>query len=116
MREKEFNPLDPRAQAAAEKATAEASKFDREQEIEDFKYLMEQPQGRRFIWRLLERSGVFRTSFSLNGLEMAFREGNRNLGTYYIAELNEHCPNRYVQMIKERKQAHEHRSGKRQPN
>lgn len=114
MSEKDYNPLDPQAQAAAQKKSAEAIKLEREREIADLKYLMDQPAGRRFIWKMLERSGVFKSSFSLNGLEMSFKEGNRNSGLYLVAEINEHCPERYVQMIKEHKQTHGHRSGKRQ--
>lgn len=109
----EHDPFNQRAQATAEKKQAEAIKLEREREIEDFKYLMEHPQFRRFMWRLLEKSGVYRSSFSLNGLEMSFKEGNRNLGIALISELHEHCPTRYIQMIKERKQTNEHRSGKR---
>lgn len=110
---KEFDPLDPRALTEAEKKQAAANKLEREQEVSDFKYLMELPQFRRFAWRLLERAGVFRTSFAMNGLEMAFKEGHRNAGVQLLAEMTELCPNRYLQMIKERKQPHEHRSGKR---
>ena len=110
---REFNPIDTQAQAAAEKRRSDDLKLERDREIDDFKYLMEQPQGRRFIWRLLDKAGVFRSSFSLNGLEMSFKEGNRNLGIFLVSEAHEHCPDRYVQMMKEHKKAHEHRRGKR---
>jgi hypothetical protein len=110
---KEFNPLDTRAQEAAIKKQAESRRLEQEQEVEDLKYLMGVPVFRRFVWRQLDKAGVFRTSFSTNGLEMAFKEGNRNLGVQLLAEINEHCPERYVQMTKEQKKSHEHRSGKR---
>lgn len=114
MSERDYDPLSNQPEVAA-KQQADADKLEREQAISDFKYLMEQPQGRRFVWRLLERSGVFRSSFSLNGLDMAFKEGNRNYGVSLIADLNEHCPGRYLQMIKDSKAQHE-RSRKRQTN
>lgn len=113
MSERDYDPLNPRKQSDSEKKETDQQRIDRERNIEDLKYLMGQPQGRRFVWRLLERAGVFRNSFSLNGLEMAFKEGNRNLGTFLLTEIHEHCPGRYVEMMKEQKREHEHRSGKR---
>jgi hypothetical protein len=99
----EFDPLDPHAQEAVHAQDAKTQRLKQEQEISDFNYLMSLPQGRRFMWRLLEKAGVFRSSYSMNGLEMAFKEGNRNLGVMLVAEINEHCPGQYQKMIREQK-------------
>jgi hypothetical protein len=100
----EYDPLDTAAQAAAKEKETEAQRLKREREVEDFKFLMSSVQGRRFVWRMLEKAGVFRSSFSLNGLQMAFSEGNRNLGLMLIGEIHEHCPERYHQMVKEQRE------------
>jgi len=42
----------------------------------------------------LEKTGVFRTSFRLNN-EMAFLEGQRNVGLIYLDAINANCPELY---------------------
>lgn len=113
---REFNPLDEQAQHAAAKNNETAQQLRRANEQDDFRYLMSLPQGRRFVWRLLERAGVFRSSFSMNGLEMAHNEGNRNTGLFVLAEIQELCPERFTQMLKEAKGQHGRGTGKRSTN
>lgn len=74
----------------------------RHREVEDFKWLMAHAQGRRFVWRLLELAGVFRTSFTGNS-ETFFREGMRNMGLVVLAEVHELVPEAFVKMLKENK-------------
>ena len=86
------------------KAAADEDKQRARQiEIDDFRWLMKQKQGRRFIWRLLERCGNYRTSFRVNN-EMAFLEGQRNIGLILIGEIHEICPEQYPLMIKEQQE------------
>jgi hypothetical protein len=74
----------------------------RRKEIEDIKWLMAHKAGRRLAWRLLERAGVYRTSFNNSGSITAFNEGQRNMGLFLLAELQEIAPDNYLAMIKER--------------
>lgn len=97
-----YDPLDPRAQDAAKSKQEAAERLRKEQEVSDLKHLMAQPQFRRYIWRWLEKAGMNRSSFSMNGLDMAFKEGNRNLGIAMNAELDEHCSKDYLKMLRER--------------
>lgn len=97
----DFDPLDTSAQDATKAKEAEAQRLKREREVADFKWLMANAEGRRFVWRLLEKAGVFRSSFSQNGLQMALNEGQRNQGLMLLSEIHEHCPDRYHQMVKE---------------
>lgn len=99
----EFDPLDSHAHDAVKAQDALTQRVKLEQEIEDFKYLMSLVQGRRFMWRLLEDAGVFRTSFSTDALSTAFKEGWRNQGLKLINLINEHCPKQYQQMLREQK-------------
>lgn len=98
-------PFDLEAQEAAKAALDEADRIKRLIEIEDFKWLMAHKQGRRIVWRLLEKYGVFRSSFSVEPLEMAFLEGQRNDGLRLLADIHEHTPDRYVEMLREQKDA-----------
>src|SRR5574340_1333024 len=98
-------PFDLEEQAAAKAAVDEAERIKRLIEIEDFKWLMAHKQGRRIVWRLLEQYGVFRSSFSTEPLEMAFLEGQRNDGLRLLADIHEHAPDRYVEMLRDQKDA-----------
>jgi hypothetical protein len=46
----------------------------------DLRWLMGDPRGRRIARRLIERSGIFRLSFTGDAESTAFREGERNAG------------------------------------
>lgn len=70
-------------------------------EASDLKWLMNSKRGRRIIWRLLDRAGVFRISFSTNAMQMSFAEGNRNYGQYILSQIHATCPDLYPVMVKE---------------
>lgn len=108
-----FDPLDRQANDAGRAQEADSQKSARFEELEDFKFVMSHQQGRRLMWRLLSKAGVYRTSFSQNGLEMAFREGQRNLGLFLQAEILDACPERHQQMVKESRDARPGRPVKR---
>ena len=42
----------------------EKNRQRREEETNDLRAVLSSASGRRFVWRLLERSGVFRSSFN----------------------------------------------------
>lgn len=73
----------------------------RRKEIEDLRWLMAHAQGRRVVWRLLERAGLYRTSFNHSGSLMAFNEGKRDMGLFVLAEISEAAPEGYVKLLKE---------------
>ena len=58
-------------------------------------------RGRRFVWRLLAEAGLYRTSFHTNGSTVMFNEGKRHIGLLLIGEINDHCPDQFVAMLKE---------------
>lgn len=95
-----FDPLDLRGQERAKEELDERKKLATEQEKEDFKWLMGSKRGRRITWRLLERTGVYRSSFTGNS-ETFFREGQRNVGLMLMAQIHEVCPDQYAVMLKE---------------
>jgi hypothetical protein len=92
-----IEPVDEHAEQAAQATKA----LKRKQQVEDFKWLMAHAQGRRIVSRLLEESGVHRTSFNHSGSVMAFNEGKRHLGLYLMAEILEIAPESYVKLLKE---------------
>jgi hypothetical protein len=97
------DPTDLEGQAQDKAEEQRKALLQQAQELADFKWLMDSKQGRRVMWRLLEKAGVFRTSFSTNALQMALGEGNRSYGLYWLHEVMAHCPEKFVMMINESK-------------
>lgn len=69
---------------------------------EDILFILSQIQGRRFYWKLMQKCGIFQTSFTGNNTTF-FNEGMRNIGLLLLNELNEIAPQAYLQMIEEAK-------------
>jgi hypothetical protein len=99
------DPTDLQGQEQEQEDQQRKAQQRSEQEVEDFKWLMDKKQGRRVVWRLLEKAGVFRTSFSTNALQMALGEGNRSYGLFWLNEVMTHCPEKFLIMINESKNA-----------
>lgn len=84
--------------AEADEAVA---RENRRRELEDLRWLMAHPQGRRIGERLLSETGVFRSSFNHSGSVMAFAEGKRQIGLWLTAELLEASPDGYFKILKQ---------------
>jgi hypothetical protein len=77
---------------------------DIQAEVNDLRAIMSTKPGRRTMWRLLEKAGVYRLSFSPHDGFTEFNEGKRSLGLEYLALLDEHCLAELQLMQKERQQ------------
>ena len=95
---KEYNPLDVEEINAQREEAELKNRQKAEQDIADFKWLMSSRQGRRQVWRQLEKAGVFLPNFSESHAEMAFREGLRNSGLRLLAMVTAHCSELYMVM------------------
>lgn len=76
---------------------------ERQQELDDVRNLMSTVSGSRFILRLINITGPYRSTFDQNQATMSFLEGNRNFGCRIVADLLEACPEQYVRLIAEAK-------------
>ena len=97
----DYDPTDIRQQERAAADKAQRERIAQEGEEADVRWLMSSKRGRRILWRLLEHSGVFRLSFNTNAMQMAFAEGNRNLGNRYLTLIHAVSPENYPVMAKE---------------
>jgi len=72
-------------------------------ELEDVKAVMATTSGRRFMWRLIVRAGVYVCSYGVeqSSEHTAFREGGRNSGLRLMAELQEASPALFAEMMQE---------------
>jgi hypothetical protein len=95
------DPTDLRSQDREAEADELGAREQRRKELDDIKWLMAHPQGRRVVTRLLEEAGVNRTSFNHSGSVMAFSEGKRHIGLFLTAELLQAAPEGYFKLLKE---------------
>jgi hypothetical protein len=67
--------------------------------------LMNTPQGRFWVERLLDLCGVGRPLYLDDGdaLGMAKRDGRADIGRYLETQLQEYVPDQFVRMIRERR-------------
>jgi len=73
----------------------------RRKELDDLKWLMAHPQGRRITTRILAEAGIYRSSFNHSGSVMAFNEGKRQIGLWFQAELVDASPKGHIKMLEE---------------
>lgn len=99
---KKHDPLDLRGQERQREDVEQARKLERDQEKTDFAWLMSDKRGRRFMWRMLDRTGVFRNPFTGNS-ETFFRCGEMNVGQKLMADMTAFSPEAYLLMIEEQK-------------
>jgi hypothetical protein len=120
MQKAEFDPLDLQGQQAAKAKASEGDAHQRRTELEDLRWLMSDKRGRRFMFRLLSDSGLYRLSFAYDAAATAFNEGQRNLGLRFLNDVMEHCPERFLEMQQERVQdvhrTSDRPAGKRKPD
>jgi len=85
-----------------EAAQAEDSRLaERRQELRDIRMVMSTVEGRRFMWRLLDESRFFLTTYSKEPLESYCRQGRRAVGLAFYADAQKACPELLWQAQKE---------------
>lgn len=99
-----FDPTDiSRAERAAEES-AEKQRRDEQIWQSDLKWLMADRRGRRIVSRLLDRAGMQRSSFDTNNASMSFKEGLRWFGIWIKEEIEKHCFDRFIELLRESKE------------
>lgn len=80
-------------------------KLGRDRELDDLRFILSTDQGRRFVWRVLSRCGVFKISFT-GSSQTFFNEGERSIGLYLLNEVMDADPDSYVKMyVKDKKES-----------
>ena len=99
----ELDPTDLEGNAAAEQARRVEEAKEREREVADFKWVMADPHGRRFVWRLMKEGRVFQDLGANDALELAKQAGERRQGLRLVNEVLTVCPEQWLAMIKDQK-------------
>ena len=95
------DPTDLKRQERDAEADEAVVRERRRKELEDLRWLLGHPQGRRIVGRALDEAGVFRSSFNHSGSVMAFSEGRRHMGLWLTSELMEASADGYMKVLKE---------------
>ena len=66
--------------------------------------LVQHPQGRQYIYWLLEISGIGRNPYTPNALNTSFACGQLNVGQQIQAHLIEVAPDAFLAMLKEKEE------------
>lgn len=70
----------------------------RDRELENLRVLLSTPQGKEFVWGVLEFCGIFKDS--MTGSSMTFyNEGRRSVGLKVLADVTKASPQAFVQMM-----------------
>lgn len=85
--------------SAQDKAKLKSDKRQ-EREDNDIKKLLAQVEFRRFVWRLLTYTGIFKTSFTGNSATF-FQEGIRSVGLYLLGMVMRANPMAFAQIQQE---------------
>jgi len=80
--------------------------FNRKQELDDMRFMLDHPAGRRMLWRMLGQFRVSEISFTGNSTTF-FNEGIRSAGLFVLGEIMEAKPEAYILMMQESKKREE---------
>lgn len=73
-----------------------------EAEREEIRWVLSDRRGRNVVWWLLQRAGIYRTSFMGDANSTAFNEGQRNIGLALHSRMIDADPGSYIRMLQER--------------
>lgn len=74
---------------AADPEELERANFELTRQNDDLKWVLSDPRGRRFLWELLGRCGLYRLSYEHSGSATMFKEGERNVGLTLLGRITE---------------------------
>jgi hypothetical protein len=69
--------------------------------------MMSTPDGRLYTYEQLATCNIFHTTFNLNAYQMAFAEGQRDIGLHLLADIMRFCPEQYLPMVREANVRHD---------
>lgn len=95
------DPTDLKRQERDAEADEAGARERRRKELDDLRWLLGHPQGRRLATRMLEEAGVYRSSFNHSGSVMAFNEGKRHIGLWLTAECLEASADGFMKVLNE---------------
>lgn len=74
---------------------------ERELELLTIRQLMSNENGRKFIWRCLQHTGLYGSVFNKDTNLHAFKSGLREHGIWLEREVKDAAPETFITMLKE---------------
>ncbi len=74
---------------AADEEELSRADLDQRRQDDDLRWVLSDPRGRRFLWEMLGRCGLYRLSYEHSGSATMFKEGERNIGLTLVARITE---------------------------
>jgi hypothetical protein len=68
------------------KEAGKREETQREQELRDLKAVLSMPEGRRFVWRLMDFCGPFKTCWAPNA-KIHYNSGQQDVGHFLMGEI-----------------------------
>lgn len=68
---------------------------------EAFRFLLDNPHGRRILWKLIGSCGVYKSSAENSGSFTYFNEGKRSVGLNLIVDICEADPEGFIKLQKQ---------------
>ena len=99
----DHDPYDLEQQELREDIRRVGAQLSSEADDADFVWLMSGPRGRRFVRRLLDHAGVFRSSFQANTMQMCLVEGQKQGGYWLLEMIDRLCREEYTTMMQEKR-------------
>lgn len=65
----------------------ETAKLIEERESEDLRYILETPQGRRFVWRAMGYCGLYKSPYAHSGSEQNVNIGRSEVARWLLSEI-----------------------------
>lgn len=84
------------------KEAAEREKSERERELNDIRFLLANPEGRRFLWKTLKFCKAFGSIWEPSA-KIHYNAGVQDVGHYLMAEIASANEDAFVMMMKENK-------------
>jgi hypothetical protein len=78
-----------------------SQKFQRDVELDDLRAVLSIPAGRRLVWRIMDRYGLFRSVFSAEALVMARNSGWQDVAHWLMHEIEVAKPDAFLTMMQE---------------
>lgn len=91
--------------AAAVRSATELEERYRREQLADMRALMDTQEGRRTVWRFLERASVFGSAFNTNAMTQSHTIGWQDAGKWWLAEIESACPEKFAVMQNEARKA-----------
>ena len=79
-------------------------KLEADNQVNEMKKVLDTLEGRRVLWRIMEFCGLFENRWVPNSARVSYDQGQRNVGLYVLAKVQEADVEKYFEMMREKEE------------